>query len=769
MGSDPKVRHSHVIRSPHSNPCLTTDVVHTICYSLLLLNTDLHVADLTDKMTRNQFVKNTIPTLRRVAEADTYSTADSTIRISRNQARGALPFQEERSNSVADSDNRLSADDRGGASRLSNKHSLRPTSEIPSVASPGPYDHPVDPSELLVNNPHEGTNKSWEAALETVLKEFYLSIRQLCLPLHGAEEAALHEQPSSNSLSVMTNIMRRTGSVISKTTSEDSRGRPSTFRSAASRFTSKNRSRPRLYPTSTLGSSRTASRTSLEDGNMWSPSASSINSQGKTPTTMSTESLGARFSPSEQGYQQSIGFANALSHVIIREEGTGPTDDSATDGEVPLLENESLELTGAPWAKEGILQHKHHLEMEGKKARDRNWSECFAVIQRGHMRLFSFHGKSSKGQPKNKLAAKAGTVVGGGNWLESAESIATFTLRHTIANALPPPGYSKQRPHVFALSLPTGAVHLFHVGTAEIAQEFVMTANYWSARLSKEPLVGGVSNIEYGWGESVINIAIVGSPTTSEAPSITGNKSNSTGPPSSFHLPVDASAALTSTGGRTSSSGGRSLHSPTPSGSISIHNSSGLSSDRAGGSGRPSITGSLRSSFDAPRPAAMRNRLPADRVVLGSWQPPQQSLMPSRLPEAEQLTALKAYVSSIEEELVRHNELRPGLVLAFSPRSVNATKAMGNWERKSHYLLREIVKFRTYVDVLEVAEQRRQEVRGGIVQGDERGVSEKVGKIREVEKEAEEDLELSEETMEALRFTRARRVGTGDTETSSRR
>ncbi|KAJ6153810.1 hypothetical protein N7470_006769 [Penicillium chermesinum] len=44
-----------------------TDVVHTICYSLLLLNTDLHLADIDQKMTKAQFVRNTMPTIHRVA------------------------------------------------------------------------------------------------------------------------------------------------------------------------------------------------------------------------------------------------------------------------------------------------------------------------------------------------------------------------------------------------------------------------------------------------------------------------------------------------------------------------------------------------------------------------------------------------------------------------------------------------------------------------------------------------------------------------------
>ena len=736
-----------------SNGFKSPDVVHTICYSLLLLNTDLHVADLTDKMTRNQFVKNTIPTLRRIAEAET-DTADATLKPRAESERGSIPFKDDRPLSPTDAETRLSADNRNGASRMSHQPALRPTSGVPPLASPSPYDtHPNDASELLVNSPYEGTMRGWESALETVLKEHYLSIRQLRLPLYGAEEVAqLHEQPSTNSLSVMTNLMRRTGSVISKTASEDSRGRGSAFRSAAGRLASKNRSRPRLYPASTFGSSRTASRTSFEDNHVWSPSASSFTS--KTLTTMSTDSLSSKFAPSEMGYQQSIGFANALSHVIIREEGASTLDhDGDVDGS--LLDDESLELSGAPWAKEGILQHKHHLESEGKKAKDRNWSECFAVIQRGHMRLFSFNSKSSTRSQRKPVK---GAVVGGGNWMENAEALASFTLRHTIANALPPPGYSKQRPHVFCLSLPTGAVHLFHVGTTEIAQEFVMTANYWSARLSKEPLVGGVSSIEYGWGESVINTALLGSVSKSDAASTAANKSNPSQPPSSFHLPrAESSLSVTSPTGRASSSGNRSLHSPSPSASFSLHGGT-TGAERSSSTQRPSISGSLRSSFDAPRPAAFRNRLPADRLLLGNWQPAQQSLMPSRLPESEQLTALKAYVSSIEEELGKHNELRHALALAFTPRSVNAGKAMTNWERKSHYLLREIVKFRTYVDVLELGEIRRGEVQAERDLKDMKS-EEKKGDVRVVD-EGREDDGLSEETLEALRAARPMEVET---------
>lgn len=64
---------------------------------------------------------------------------------------------------------------------------------------------------------------------------------------------------------------------------------------------------------------------------------------------------------------------------------------------------------------------------------------------------------------------------------------------------MPPPGYSRERPHCFVLTLPNGGSYFFQAGTPDLVGEWVATCNYWSARLSKEPLSGGVSNMEYGW------------------------------------------------------------------------------------------------------------------------------------------------------------------------------------------------------------------------------------------------------------------------------
>lgn len=318
---------------------------------------------------------------------------------------------------------------------------------------------------------------------------------------------------------------------------------------------------------------------------------------------MSVDSLGSVFTQGD--YHQSIGFANALSHAIIREEAaSGHSAEEGADLDVLLDGDDELELAGAPWAKEGLLKHKHHLEGTDKRAKNRNWTDSFAVIQRGYMRLFQFPARGT-GKINNNQAMHG--VVGGGNWTENAEPIGTFLLRQTLASALPPPGYSKTRPHVWALSLPSGAVHFFEVGTADIVKEFVTTANYWSARLSKEPLIGGVSNVEYGWSEAVIDYdALFSVPNTS--------------PP-------------------------QSRNSEFP-------------------QGRPSLQMSIRSSLD--HGGGFRPRLPGDKITIKDWSPPTQSMVASNMKESDQLRALECYVRNIEAELTRHNELRGAMLLAVS-------------------------------------------------------------------------------------------------------
>jgi len=46
------------------------DIVHAVSYSLLLLNTDLHVADLVSRMSKSQFVKNTLTAIQMQLQSD---------------------------------------------------------------------------------------------------------------------------------------------------------------------------------------------------------------------------------------------------------------------------------------------------------------------------------------------------------------------------------------------------------------------------------------------------------------------------------------------------------------------------------------------------------------------------------------------------------------------------------------------------------------------------------------------------------------------------
>ena len=568
------------------------------------------MAGIEQKMTRAQFIKNTIPTIRRVA-------TDAAPDGFENPRSSTLPALRAGTGSTSERKQipTFLSELPGGrrsfeASRPSYRLSTRPSDHSDEAHStsgpptPLDYETPVDDCGPLVKSEFRGKMTTWELQVEIVLKDFFNSIRQQSLPLHGNDIKENNPDHSvyPNSLSAITgNMLRRTPSMLSKAGSEhlSYRGRPIEHRLGTGRWTSKTRSRPRVYPASTGDSSRT----SLEDqSSMWSPSVSSTWSKysfGKTQTSMSIDSLASSFPQGD--YQKSIGFANALSQAIIREESSG---DAIEDNlrTAPLLEDESLELAGAPWAKEGILKHKHHLDSLDKKAKDRNWVESFAVIEKGWMRLFSFsmNAKSMRQKAKNQKAP--GGVVGGGNWTDSAEALGKFLLRQTIASALPPPGYSKTRPHVWALSLPTGAVHLFQVGTPEIVKEFVTTANYWSARLSKEPLVGGVSNVEYGWSESIINAALL---------------HNENIPPSTA-----------------------SIVGP-----------------------RPSLQSSIRSSVDQ---SSFRPKLPGDKVVISDWTFPQQSMLASVLLEVDQLKALQTYVKNVEEELQNHNELRAAVALAVS-------------------------------------------------------------------------------------------------------
>ncbi|RDA85239.1 hypothetical protein CP532_3264 [Ophiocordyceps camponoti-leonardi (nom. inval.)] len=680
-----------------------TDVVHTICYSIMLLNTDLHVADIDQKMTRSQFVKNTMTT---IMQAVTESAPGVFSRPS------ILPDKDGSVLGVANGDRALPENE-----RVSRRTSFLTRSDTDAGFA--------DDCGPLVKHPFTGSLRAWQEQVEAVLKSMYVSIRDHRLPLFGAEPdkhvgsgatTTQQQQQQQHGLSVI-GMLRRTPSVLSRAPSEtqlSSRGRVAeSSRTSGSRWTSKSRSRPGVGR-----NGFSSSRTSFDDGNsMWSPAMSSATwsrySLGRTHGSMSQDSFSSNLPP-PLDYKQSIGFANALSQAIVRQDEADGAADNATSvrsadaSAAQLLEDETLELAGPPWIKEGMVAHKRHLDSAGKRARDRNWTDVFAVIQKGQLGLFSF--PASKSARQRAHARNPDRPVGGGNWQDSAVSLGTFNLRQTLATALPPPGYSRTRPHVWALSLPSGAVHLFQAGSAETIREFINTANYWSARLSTHPLVGGISNVEYGWGDDMVKNSLVGA------------INESTG----------ESSAVGSVGG--GGGGGGDQHEDGKPRTGSGHK---RMSSITSGSYRPSSTEQVSSgspttmtTTTATTATTRGGKLMGDRVYIAEWTPPAQSLRPCRATEDDQLQTLTTYVKSVEAELATHTQLRNSMLLAFTPRGANAGKALGNWERKSAYLLREIVKFQTYVDCLKHAVQRKGEVyaerkaahradRGGDDEGDD--------------------------------------------------
>ncbi|KAH8926979.1 hypothetical protein BT69DRAFT_1258655 [Atractiella rhizophila] len=302
-------------------------------------------------------------------------------------------------------------------------------------------------------------------------------------------------------------------------------------------------------------------------------------------------------------------------HLPTRK-GSGTSGQSITE--------EELALMGAPWAKEGLLHRKHYWESTNKRSKDKNWTQCFVVISKGEMQMFKFGEGSGGGMS---------SAMGGGNWLTNAQSLGDISLIHALCSALPPPGYSRDRPHVLVLTLSNGGSYFFQAGTEDLVNEWVMTCNYWAARLSREPQEG-VSNHEYGWGRVDLDRE-----------------------PQEEHI------------GRPSSV-------------------------KSGKSGK-----SRKSMSNSGHVGGFYN--PNDKIVIGEWKPPIIPFTKTNLEEDEQLESLKRHLATMKVDLDKHQELRGPMMRLFSPRSQNGQKALANWEKKSKWLLAEIVKFETYIEVLE--------------------------------------------------------------------
>ena len=141
-------------------------------------------------------------------------------------------------------------------------------------------------------------------------------------------------------------------------------------------------------------------------------------------------------------------------------------------------------------------------------------------------------------------------------------------------------------------------MYFFQAGTEELVNEWVSTCNYWAARQSKEPLAGGVSNMEYGW-----NRVLDGT-----APTDTADEKD---------------------------------HSDT----LSV---------RSARSNRSSRSRLSKKDFFTMRSATS----PYERIVVHDWRAPVPSTVASAHDEETQLESLQRHLTNLKQDFKQHNELR---------------------------------------------------------------------------------------------------------------
>jgi PH/SEC7 domain-containing protein len=154
------------------------------------------------------------------------------------------------------------------------------------------------------------------------------------------------------------------------------------------------------------------------------------------------------------------------------------------------------------------------------------------------------------------------------------------------------------------LTMANRGVYFFQAGTEELVNEWVSTCNYWAARTSKEPLAGGVSNMEYGWNKVMADSYGRDDPSQSQ---------------SEFHRD-DIPDTVSVRSGKSSRSkyGWRDVN-------------------------------TIRGPY-SPRTT--------DKIFVNDWKPPLPPTVASTHDEEGQLEALRKHVVSLKKDLETHNELR---------------------------------------------------------------------------------------------------------------
>ncbi|KAI8968939.1 hypothetical protein BDF20DRAFT_892384 [Mycotypha africana] len=427
-------------------------IIHAIVYSLLLLNTDLHVAQGDyKKMTRAAFVKNTMDAIYSQLDENTTTPAliDDNINdipLSDDHRASGISFQ--------------SFDWMHHLHRTPSNHSAFSTRSNATTTHTTACIQPSETPFFSQNTTLALTvgSKAWQMEMKNLLKELYTNIRN--------SQISTPDSPATSIRSYRVDTILK--------------------RSVNSKLFNNNNNNNNNHNNNNDNDSMLGSTISTES------SATSVMQYQSVAAHLSSD-IPTSYTSNAPYYKEGMVVRKHLMEKANQKAKHRDWKECFMVIERSQLRMYKLENASLTTSRHH-LRRPHHiiLRNNANKSRSSIALTDTSSIMTGTTRstaLSSTMTYSSQNEP----------VVGGGDWMANAQLIGSLDLKHTLANALPS-GYSRQRQYAFALEHANGAVHLFQVGSDEQLHEWVSTCNYWAARESKEPLPNGVSSMDYGWG-----------------------------------------------------------------------------------------------------------------------------------------------------------------------------------------------------------------------------------------------------------------------------
>lgn len=159
-----------------------------MAYSILLLNTDLHVAELSTRMSRNQFVRNTLSAIQiQLHPNGSNSDFDSSSGRQGSDYTGSTPARRMKRSDSLNSWNSLSKDALSGLPQTLSPHVNDSTASFQAVSN----DQKENGGATLLYD------RNWENEMEAMLKVSSTTMRPLVLRLKGTRRRCIRPSKTS--------------------------------------------------------------------------------------------------------------------------------------------------------------------------------------------------------------------------------------------------------------------------------------------------------------------------------------------------------------------------------------------------------------------------------------------------------------------------------------------------------------------------------------------------------------------------------------------